>query len=185
MDLTFYHCQKGYYYYIEFIEQISSIDHVFLQLNSKDASTYVYKKTIYELDSETQYKIPQCAPSNIKIILDNVDEHIKVFKNIFEFIMDFVVLDNNLSININIEIIDKFKVVCQKIFSKNSGKPPAEIKKIYNEIEDINHDYHDFLNRREPGSGSGSGSGVSTQTHHNNHKQSAETYLDHITLQWK
>jgi hypothetical protein len=50
LDLTIYHCQKAYYYYVEFIEQISNVDHILLQLNSRDALMYVYKKTIFELD---------------------------------------------------------------------------------------------------------------------------------------
>lgn len=43
--------QKSYYLYIEFISQIDNINHSFLQLNGKDASLFVYKKTIYELDN--------------------------------------------------------------------------------------------------------------------------------------
>ena len=42
--MTYYNCQKGYIYFIEFIGQISEDNHSFLQLNSKDASLFVYKK---------------------------------------------------------------------------------------------------------------------------------------------
>ena len=52
LDLTFYHCQKAFYYYVEFIGQIGDDNHTFLQLNSKDASLFVYKKTIFDLNNE-------------------------------------------------------------------------------------------------------------------------------------
>jgi hypothetical protein len=141
LDLTFYHCQKGYYYYIEFIEQISNIDHVFLQLNSKDATTYVYKKTIFELSNDKDRA--QTLPINIKNILENVDEHIKTFKNIFEFIVETLITDNKPFINT--EIVEKFKIICQKIFNKNNSKN-IHIKKIYNEIEIANINFLNNLN---------------------------------------
>lgn len=52
INLTYYHCQKSYYYYIEFISQITNVQHSFLQLNSKDAIMYVYKQTLFELNHD-------------------------------------------------------------------------------------------------------------------------------------
>ena len=52
LELSFYHTQKAYYFYIEFIEQISDDNITFLQLSSKDAILFVYKKTIFELNNE-------------------------------------------------------------------------------------------------------------------------------------
>jgi hypothetical protein len=165
LDLTFYHCQKAYYYYTEFIEQIYSIDHVFLQLNSKDASTYVYKKTIFELDNEIKQKMYSIS-DNSKNILDIVDEHIKLFKNIFEFILQLLVLDNTLLTN-NTETMDKFKVLCQKIFLKNY-KTMDKIKKIYYELEYLNDDFLTTLN-----------------TENITNKEIIDNYFAYITQKWK
>ena len=52
VDLTYFHCQKSFYFYVEFVGQISEDEKMFLQLTSRDASTYVYKKTIFEINSE-------------------------------------------------------------------------------------------------------------------------------------
>ena len=52
LDLTVYHCQKSFYYYIEFIGQIGDSNHQFLQLNSKDAALFVLKKTIFEINED-------------------------------------------------------------------------------------------------------------------------------------
>jgi hypothetical protein len=138
LDLTFYHCQKAYYYYIEFIEQISNLDHVLLQLNSRDATTYVYKKTLFELHEETRKKMLPSS-NNANILFKNIDEFIKIFKNIFEFILHFLDLNNLL---INTKLIDKFKTTCLKIFIKNI-KHNDDITKLYNKIDYINKEFLD------------------------------------------
>ena len=52
IDLTISHCNKALYYYIEFIGQIGDESHSYLQLNSKDATLFIYKKTIFELNDD-------------------------------------------------------------------------------------------------------------------------------------
>lgn len=52
IDLTYFHCQKSFYFYVEFIGQITDDEKTFLQLTSKDATTYVYKKTIFDINVE-------------------------------------------------------------------------------------------------------------------------------------
>jgi hypothetical protein len=52
IDLAFYHSQKAFYFYIEFIEQISDVQNSFLQLTSRDAVMFVYKRTIFEVNKE-------------------------------------------------------------------------------------------------------------------------------------
>ena len=42
--------KKGYFYYIEFIEQIMDEDYNFLHLSSCEATLFVYKKTIYDIN---------------------------------------------------------------------------------------------------------------------------------------
>jgi hypothetical protein len=140
LDLTFYHCQKAYYYYTEFIEQISNVDHVFLQLNSRDASTYVYKKTLFELDDAKKKIMPPCS-NNAKILIENIDEYTKIFKNIFEFLLQFLDLNNLI---LNIKIVDKYKIVCEKIFlhyNSFNRHNDNDIKKFYNEIDCINNSF--------------------------------------------
>jgi len=81
LDLTVYHSQKAYYFYIEFIEQISDDNITFLQLNSKDALLFVYKKTIYDLNNEYKKKIlPLTNEENI--IIHYTDAIIDIYKKI-------------------------------------------------------------------------------------------------------
>jgi len=47
--LALYYCEKASYFYVEFVTQISTDETSFLQLSSRDAVSYVYKKTIFEM----------------------------------------------------------------------------------------------------------------------------------------
>ena len=51
-ELAFYHSQKAFYFYVEFIEQISDTQNSFLKLSSRDAMIFVYKRTLFELHNE-------------------------------------------------------------------------------------------------------------------------------------
>lgn len=141
LDLTFYHCQKSYYYYIEFIEQISQDQHVFLQLSSRDATTYVYKKTIVDLNHDLKKNMEPCS-NEIKKIMQVIDEEIKLFKVIFEFLIENLYLNNSL--NVNEIIIDKYKNICKKI---NISKLDVEsITIFYKIIENINKKFASTYN---------------------------------------
>jgi hypothetical protein len=48
---TYYHCEKGIYYFTEFISQIEN-ENSFLKLSSIDAIIFVYKKTIYNINKK-------------------------------------------------------------------------------------------------------------------------------------
>jgi ribosomal protein S18 len=56
VDVAYFHSQKSFYFYVEFIGQISEDENMFLQLSSRDAALYVYKKTIFELNSNSDTK---------------------------------------------------------------------------------------------------------------------------------
>jgi hypothetical protein len=86
LDLTYYHSQKAYYFYIEFIEQISDESVTFLQLNSRDAILFVYKKTIYELNSDYIKNKSESNVENEKIF-ELLDIYTPLFKNIIHYLI--------------------------------------------------------------------------------------------------
>ena len=97
LDLTFYHSQKAYYFYIEFIEQISDDNITFLKLSSKDAVMFVYKKTIFELNNERKKTMPFLTADEISII-SYTDNHMHIYKKFVSYILnhsDFI-YDNKL-----------------------------------------------------------------------------------------
>ena len=78
INLTYFHCQKSFYFYVEFVGQISEDDKVFLQLTSRDASTYVYKKTMFDLNPEFKKKDENVAEFSLKL------ETINTFINVYQ-----------------------------------------------------------------------------------------------------
>jgi len=67
IDLAFFHCQKAYYFYIEFVGQITDDRNTFLQLGSRDATLFVYKKTIFDINQEYKTNMPKTMdPSQIQ-----------------------------------------------------------------------------------------------------------------------
>ena len=87
LELTFYHTQKAYYFYVEFIEQISNDNVSFLQLSSKDAILFVYKKTVLELNNEYKKNIPEPSKEDTSILL-TIDWYIHIYKRIVLFIIN-------------------------------------------------------------------------------------------------
>jgi hypothetical protein len=107
LELTFYHSQKAYYFYIEFIEQISDDNITFLQLSSRDALMFVYKKTIFEINND--YKKNNIILTNEEqIIISYIDATIPIYKKIVSFILGH----NNFKYENKLEYIN---VCCDKI----------------------------------------------------------------------
>ena len=79
LPLTYAHCQKSLYYYVEFICQIGEDVHSFLQLSTKDAALFVYKKTIFDINNE--YRKEFASITNMCDITTNIDLLIKIYYN--------------------------------------------------------------------------------------------------------
>jgi hypothetical protein len=98
INLTYFYCQKSFYYYIEFIGQISEEQHSFLQLNSRDAITYVYKKTIFEINHDYKKNMLPLTHDNMKNF-DLINEYIKIGKIL---VLKIINIDSKITtININ------------------------------------------------------------------------------------
>lgn len=50
--IVFLYCQKACYFYVEFVNQITDEQNNFLQLGSRDACIYVYKKIFTDINNE-------------------------------------------------------------------------------------------------------------------------------------
>ena len=83
LDLTYYHCQKSYSYYIEFIGQIGDDAVTYLQLNSKDAALFVYKKTIFDInhDYKKDYYENKVEETKNKIVSIFIDTYNKLVES--------------------------------------------------------------------------------------------------------
>ena len=114
IDLTYFQCQKSFYYYIEFIGQITEEQHTFLQLNSRDAITYVYKKTFFEINNEFKKNMLPLTKENVHKI-DLINEYIKIYKIILLKIINTNSKVINSNSKINMSYIDNFNFFCNKL----------------------------------------------------------------------
>ena len=141
-ELTYFQCQKSFYYYIEFIGQISEDQHTFLQLNSRDAINYVYKKTIFEINSEFKKNMLNLTKENEEKF-DLINMYIKIYKILLLKII-------NVETKINIINTNDFEKCCNKL---NNTK--FSIENLYllerliiildNKINDVEKFYEIFL----------------------------------------
>ena len=121
LGLTFYHTQNACYLYIEFIEQISDDNIKFLQLSSRDAILYVYKKTIFELNNEYKKNISEPSADE-KIIFETIDNYSQIYKKIILFVINH----EELKYENKVAYIDKCCGLIQtvsNILNKNKIKP--------------------------------------------------------------
>ena len=123
LELTFYHSQKAYYFYVEFIEQISDDNITFLQLSSRDALMFVYKKTIFEINNDRKKTCPPLTTDEHAIV-SYTDAHMHIYKKLVSFILlhnDFK-YENKLSyINTCCDKIQKIATTINKSKIKKSS----------------------------------------------------------------
>lgn len=86
IELTFYHCQKAYFYYFEFIGQVGDNNHSFLKLNSKDAIIFCYKKTVFDLEKSEVLTNNKTSQTFFRL-----DELIKQYSDLISFIPTSVI----------------------------------------------------------------------------------------------
>jgi hypothetical protein len=87
IDVTYFHCQKAFYFYVEFVSQISEDEKMFLQLSSRDASTYVYKKTMFEINNEFK-KNSEHMSDYTKLKVNIINSHIHLYTSLLLHIIN-------------------------------------------------------------------------------------------------
>jgi hypothetical protein len=98
---------------VEFIEQISTDQNSFLQLSSREASLFVYKKTIFEINLDVKKNINQCCIEE-KDKFNNIDNFLYMYKNIILFCMkhsNFIEIDNLNFISKNLQKYNENKYI--------------------------------------------------------------------------
>jgi len=136
VDMAYYHSQKSFYFYVEFMGQISEEQHSFLQLSSRDASIFVYKKTIFEI------------PSELKGINETIKsiQTLDIYKEIISIL--FNKLLENIDFNKSIEekkeyiyeSINNIENITKKIMNQQNPILKVEqLNVIYRIIEEMNN----------------------------------------------
>jgi hypothetical protein len=79
-------CNKAICYYIEFMGQIGEDSNSYLQLNSKDATLFVYKKIIFDIDDN--FRKDYVLDEKDKKYLENINLNNKLLYSILNNILD-------------------------------------------------------------------------------------------------
>ena len=82
VDLAYHHCRKGFLFYLEFVGQITDDKNTFLQLGSRDAIFFVYKKTIYEINQEYRVNMVHNTDESQKEKYEKIECLIKIFQKV-------------------------------------------------------------------------------------------------------
>jgi hypothetical protein len=117
LDMAYYHSQRSYYFYIEFIEQISDDLHSFLKLSSRDAVLFVYKKTINEIPADIQKNV-LFLPETMQI-LKIVSLNIENMKDMLDLIIEGMKLFTKEKL---VQITKEIRLVWQKITGAKNNK---------------------------------------------------------------
>ena len=133
LDVTYFHCQKAFYFYVEFVGQISEDEKMFLQLSSKDATTYVYKKTIYELTKSNEE-----ISDYTKLKLNIINSYVDLYKTLLLHL-----INHNFN---NVEHLTFLEHLYKKLNKLNETslveKLNKHVDKFYYLIEDSNKFYN-------------------------------------------
>jgi hypothetical protein len=152
IDIVYIDCQKSFYYYFEFVSQISEDENIFLNLTSRDAMIYVYKKTIFEIKKDeikkdeikkytTDNNIINNSLLEMKEKIDIVNIYIKIYKlYLYKMIESYT--SNVCETTINV-IINNFKSIINKLNKLKNKEKVINlyniIEKLYDKIEKINY----------------------------------------------
>ena len=114
LPLTIFHCQKSFYYYIEFIGQIGDSNHQFLQLNSKDATLFVFKKTVFEINSDHR-KIFSSPIGNELEKFNFIEQLIRYCNSLIKYALDRNdIVDKNIREQMMKDNCDDILKICNK-----------------------------------------------------------------------
>jgi len=119
LDLAYYHSQKAFYFYVEFIGQISEDKHTFLQLSSRDACMFVYKKTIFELSNDSRKNATPLSENNVGK-LDILNMNISIIKSLTSVVLE---KDHKMT--------KQIAVVCNEILKTNLSKSCCQLIEMF------------------------------------------------------
>jgi|TARA_B100000795_G_C22748478_1_gene418342 hypothetical protein len=136
LELVIHHLRKSYLYYTEFIGQVGEDSNSFLQLNSKDACLFVYKKTIYDINEDFKKKYELTEDEKKQFF--NLKENIYLYTQIIKIFCKNYIDGDNIFLkderDIYIKTLNNFMIKILNI-----------LKKIKKENYEIIHLFIDYI----------------------------------------
>jgi hypothetical protein len=137
IELIIIHCEKAYLYFTEFIGQIGHESKGFLQLTSKDAILFVYKKTIFDINNE--FKKTFETNDEDKIVMNTINLSNKIIHCYKNYVFDkFNLLQNKDNIESIYENINFFITSLMIVHNNNIFKRLDKFKIMFEIIQNLN-----------------------------------------------
>lgn len=150
LNLSYFHSQKAFYYYVEFIGQITGEQNTFLQLTSKDAVMFVYKKTIFEIHCDFRK-----SPSSSSNHQDESGHYetfhlLDIFCQIMKTIVSqFITQHDFIEIRTNKTYLDELKRIEKTCDTMNTPKTNSnqlqKMKLVIDCLGELKEKYHDTI----------------------------------------
>jgi hypothetical protein len=114
LELTFQTTQSAFLYYCEFMSQIGIESHSYLKLNVKDATLFVYKKTIFEINQNMRKNMTTLS-QDVELI-DNFNIFLSLYNGLcFNLIDEYEFNDNKSIFEMCIHIRDILSIINKRI----------------------------------------------------------------------
>ncbi len=148
LNLSYFHSQKAFYYYVEFIGQITGEQNTFLQLTSKDAVMFVYKKTIFEIHGDFRKSQDESHHYEIFHLLDVYCQITKTIVSHFITQQEFTELRTNKTY---VDELKKIEKTCDMINSQKINSSQLQnIKLVIDCVGYLKDKYHEMIQQFIP-----------------------------------
>lgn len=137
IELIITHCEKAYLYFTEFIGQIGHENKSFLQLTSKDAILFVYKKTIFDINND--FKKTFETNDEDKIVLQTINLSNKIIYSYKNYVLNKSnILQNKEQVSMIYENINSFITTLMIVHNNNIFKRMDKFKIMFEIIQNLN-----------------------------------------------
>jgi hypothetical protein len=149
LNLSYFHSQKAFYYYVEFIGQITGEQNTFLQLTSKDAIMFVYKKTIFEIHGDFR-KTSSNSNSQHESTEYEIFHLLDIYCQIMKIIVSHFISQHDLvEMRTNKTYLDELKKIEKTCDMMNTTKTNSsqlqKIKLVIDCLGDVKEKYHEII----------------------------------------
>ena len=152
VELAIYHTQKSIIYYIEFISQICEDTNNLLQLNSKDATLFIFKKTIFEVNEDTRKNYKENKVTKDK--LEMLQLYIDFYNNLLTQVISEYDFKTNNTVSLQKIIFTKLYNIVDTmvqipiIYKHNYIRIEEKLQSLHYLLNTLNNYYHySFINK--------------------------------------
>ena len=147
LDLAIHHTQKSILYYVEFISQIGADTTNQLQLNSIDATLFIYKKTIFDIN--TDFRNQYNETEEIKGQINTLKHYMEIYNTTLIMYIEkmdlkkLTLIDLQTSVFTTLYKIVELLIQIPSLSKKNDKTDIEELDIVYNIITECNN-YHKY-----------------------------------------